>query len=129
MLVQRHRDTKESTRLMRKLLRNQGARPETIVTDGVKSHGAAMKTLTLAAVHRPGRLRDNNRVEGSHLPIRRRDRKQQRFKSRGSAQRFLATHAAVYNCLNTQRHLVSRTTLRLFRAAAHSSWAAATMEA
>ena len=40
----------------------------------------------------------------------------QRFKSTGSAQRFLAMHAAVYNTFNVQRHLISRQTLRLFRA-------------
>ena len=66
---------KAAVRLMRKLLRNQGVRPETIVTEGLKSYGAAMTTLNLKAIHRPGRLRDNNRVEGSHLPIRRRERK------------------------------------------------------
>ena len=129
MLVQKHRNAEAALQLMRKPLRNQGVRLETIVTDGLKSYGAAMKTLTLTAVHRHGRLRDNNRVKGSHLPIRRRERKQQRFKSQGSAQCFLATHAGVYNCFNTQRHLVSRPTLRLFRAAAHSSWAAATVAA
>ena len=36
----------------------------------------------------------HNRAENSHLVIRRRERKQQRFKSQRSAQRFLATHAA-----------------------------------
>ena len=57
-------------------------------------------------VGRPGRLRDNNRVENSHLPIRRRERKMQRFKSQGQAQRFVATHGPVYNNFNVQRHLI-----------------------
>lgn len=74
-------------------------------------------------------MRENNRVENSHLAIRRRERKQQKFKSQGSAQRFLATHTAVYNAFNTQPHLISRPTLRLVRAEAHQAWAAATVAA
>ena len=61
--------------------------------------------------------------------IRRRKRKQQKFKSQGSAQRFLATHAVVYNTFNVQRHLITRSTLRLFRAEAHAAWVAATVAA
>jgi len=50
----------------------------------------------------------------------------QRFKSPGSAQQFLSTHAAVYNTFNVQRHLISRSTLRQFRGTAMSEWQAAT---
>jgi len=57
----------------------------------------------------------NNRAENSHLPIRRRERKQQKFKSQASAQRFLATPAAFYNTFNTQPHLITRPTLRFLR--------------
>ena len=49
----------------------------------------------------------NNRAENSHQPTRRRERKMQRFKSAGSAQKFLSAHAAVYNTFNVQRHLTS----------------------
>jgi hypothetical protein len=52
-------------------------------------------------------LRQNNRAENSHQPTRRRERKMQRFKLPGSAQRFLSAHAAVYNTFNFQRHLIS----------------------
>jgi hypothetical protein len=48
--------------------------------------------------------------------------KMQRFKSAGSAQRFLSIHAAVQNIFNLQRHLVSRSTLRTFRAEATQQW-------
>ncbi|WP_426039358.1 hypothetical protein [Brevundimonas sp. DC300-4] len=57
------------------------------------SYGAALDQLDLRHVHRPGRLRENNRIENSDLPIRRRARQQERFKSRDSAQRSLTTHA------------------------------------
>jgi putative transposase len=70
-------------------------------------------------------LRRNNRAEVSHQPVRRRERKMQRFKSPGSAQRFLATHAAAYNTFNVQRHLISCRTLRAFRAEAMAQWHAA----
>ena len=66
------------------------------------------------------------RAENSHLPIRRRERKQQKFQSRASAQRFLATHAAVYNTFYIQPHLISRRTLRKFRGEALHVWREAT---
>jgi len=46
----------------------------------------------------------------------------QRFKSARSAQRFLSMHAAVHNTFNLQRHLLSRSTLRILRAEAASQW-------
>ena len=83
----------------------------------------------LSTAHRPGGMRENNRAENSHLAIRRRERKQQRFKSQGSAQRFLAVHGPIYNTFNLQPQLVLRSTLRKLRAQAHREWAAATAAA
>jgi putative transposase len=94
-LVQRRRNTRAAERLMRKLLKGQGFAPSTIVTDKLGSYGAAKDKLGLHAVHEQG-LRQNNGRENSHLPVRRREQKQQRFKSPGSAQRFLNINAAVY---------------------------------
>ena len=74
-------------------------------------------------------MRKNNRAEVSHQPLRRRERKMQRFKSPGSAQRFVSVHAATYNAFNVQRHLISRRTLRAVRAEATAQWRAATAAA
>ena len=127
-LIQSRRNTKAEIRLMRKLLKKQGFAPSTIVTDQLRSYGSAIRKLGLSAEHEQG-LRKNNRAENSHQPVRRRERKMQRFKSPKSAQRFLAIHAAVYNLFNVQRHLISRQTLRQFRASAMAEWCATTMVA
>ena len=129
VLVQKRRNRQAAAKLLSKLLGNCGVHPETITTDKLASYRAALRDLGLADRHRPGGMRENNRVENSHLVIRRRERKQQKFKSQGSAQRFLATHTAVYNTFNAQPHLISRPTLRLARAEAHQAWAAATVAA
>ena len=129
MLVQKRRNTVAALRLLRKLLKHHGKQPETIVTDKLASYRAATRKLGLTHRHRPGRMIRNNRAENSHLVVRRRERKQQKFKSQASAQRFLATHAAVYNTFNVQRHLIRRSTLRLFRAEANRAWTAATIAA
>jgi putative transposase len=121
VLVQRRRDQRAAIKLMRKLLRKQGFAPKMVVTDKLRSYGAAFRHIGLACHHEQG-LRKNNRVENSHQVIRRRERKMQRFKSARSAQRFLSVHSAVYNNFNLQRHLVSRSTLRIFRAEATARW-------
>ena len=126
LLVQPKRDTAAALRLMRKLLKKQGYAPDELVTDKlVGSYGAARRELGLSCRHEQG-LRKNNRAENSHQVVRRRERKMQRFKSPGSAQRFLSTHAPVHNTFNLQHHLVSRYTLRIFRAEAMQAWRIAT---
>jgi putative transposase len=124
ILVQRRRNKRAALRLMRKLLRKLGFVPKLLTTDKLGSYSAAFRQLRLTCPHEQG-LRKNNRAENSHQPVRRRERKMQRFKSAGSAQRFLSIHAAVYNNFNLQRHLTSRSTLRTFRAEAAAQWEAA----
>ena len=121
MLVQRRRDSRAALRLMRKLLKRQGSTPKLLVTDKLRSHASAFRQLRLTCRHEQ-RLRQNNRAENSHQVVRRRERKLQRFKSAKSAQRFLNMHAAVHNTFKLQRHLISRSTLRIFRAEAAAQW-------
>src|ERR671918_2784083 len=125
LLVQPKRDTAAALRLMRKLLKKQGYAPDELVTDKLGSYGAARRELRLSARHEQG-LRKNNRAENSHQPVRRRERKMQRFKSARSAQRFLSAHSAVHNTFDLQRHLVSRRTLQTFRAEPTFAWQTAT---
>ena len=125
VLVQKRRNKAAALRLLRRLLKNQRCVPDQIVTDGLASYKATLKVLGCRDRHRPGRLRDNNRVENSHLPVRRRERKMQRFESQGQAQRFVSTHSAIYNTFAIRRHLVTRKTMRTFRAAAFAEWSAA----
>src|SRR4051812_1628991 len=128
VLVQRRRDKHAARKLMRKLLKKQGFAPTDITTDELRSYGAAFAGIGLTARQERG-LRRNTRAEVSPQPVRRRERKMQRFKSPGSAQRFVSMHAAVHNTFNVQRHLVSRRTLRTFRAQAMADWNAATTAA
>src|ERR1700734_434272 len=121
LLVQRRRDKNAAVKLMRKMLQKLGFAPDVLVTDKLRSYGAAKAALGLSARHEQG-LRKNNRAENSHQPVRRRERKMQRFKSPGSAQRFLSVHAVVQNTFNVQRHLVSRNTLRVLRGEALQNW-------
>ena len=124
VLVQAKRNKYAALKLMRKLLKKYGFIPDRLVTDDLRSYAAAARHLGIENRHERGRWR-NNRAENSHQPTRRRERKMQGFKSSGSAQRFLSTHAAVYNIFNVQRHLTSAQTHRGFRAAAMNTWRAA----
>ena len=106
---------------MRKLLKKYAFVPERLVTDDLRSYNAAARDLGIEGRHERGRWK-NNRAENSHQPTRRRDRKMQRLKSPGSAQRFLSTHAALHNIFDVQRHLTSAQTHRTLRAAAMDTW-------
>jgi putative transposase len=121
VLVQSRRDKHAALRLLRKLLKTQGMVPEELVIDRLRAYGAAAHELGLSAEYIQGK-RKNNRAEGSHVPIRLRERKMLGFRSPGSAQRFLAAHAAVANTFTTCRHLISAATHRQCRAEAIAAW-------
>ena len=121
VLVQTRRNTRAALKMMRKLLKKYGFVPDKLVTDDLRSYGAAASELGIAKRHERGGWR-NNRAENSNRPTRRRERKMQGFKSVGSVQRFLSVHAAAYNTFNLQRHLTSARTHRAFRASAMQRW-------
>jgi putative transposase len=88
VLVQSKRDKRAALKLMRKLLKKMTFVPDKLVTDDLRSYGAACRDLGISHRHERGRWR-NNRAENSHQPTRRRERKMQGFKSAGSAQRCI----------------------------------------
>ena len=120
-LVQSKRNARAALKLLRKLLKKHGWAPTRITTDKLRSYHVAIRTLGLTAEHIDNK-RANNRAENSHQPVRRRERKQQRFKSPGSAQRFLNIQSAVYNTFYVQRHLLDRSTFKRFRTDAFNLW-------
>ncbi|MBL4807539.1 MAG: IS6 family transposase [Rhodobacteraceae bacterium] len=127
-LVQSKRNTKSALKLMRKLLKKQGFAPTRILTDKLKSYHKAFRILGMTAEHIDHK-RSNNRAKNSHLPVRRRERKIQKFKSPGSAQKFLNIHSTTYNNFYIQRHLINRTFLKQCRAEAFSVWETASAAA
>ena len=120
-LVQPKRNARAAMKLMRNLLKREGFSPTRIVTDKLRSYHVAFRSIGLTAEH-IDKKRANNRAENSHQPVRRRERKQQRFKSPGSAQRFLNIQSAAYNNFYLQRHLLKRPTFKLYRADAFDVW-------
>ena len=121
VLVQARRDKDAALRLMRKLLKIQRFVPTSIVTDRYRAYDAALRDLGLSRIHRQGKQL-NNRAESSHVPIRRRERKMQGFRSAGSAQRFLSSYSASYNTFNVCRHLTTANTHRILRGQAFAAW-------
>jgi putative transposase len=69
-------------------------------------------------------VKQNNRVENFHLVIRRREPKQQIFRSQVQPSVCAPAHGPIYNTFNLPPHLIRRSTLRQFRAAAQDAWVA-----
>ena len=95
--------------------------PQLIVTDKLRSYGAARKVIGNAGRQETGRWL-NNRAENSHLPFRRRERAILRFRRTRSLQKFVSVHASVHNHFNQERHLYSRENFKLNRATALAEW-------
>lgn len=121
ILLQPKRDKRAAIKFLRKVIQRTTSVPEIIVSDKWRPTEAAIRVVVPGANHLKGK-RLNNRAENSHQPTRRRERKQQRFKSVRSAQRFLSVFSAFYNHFYIQRHLISRTTMKTFRAEAIDTW-------
>jgi len=118
--VTKRRDRKAALKFLKKSMKRYG-RPHVIVTDLLRSYGAAMKVIGNADRQETGRWL-NNRAENSHLPFRRRERAMLRFRQMRCLQKFASVHASVYNHFNQERSLYSRSNFKLNRAAALNEW-------
>ncbi len=118
--VTKPRDKKAALKFLRKSMKRHG-RPHVLVTDKLRSYGAAMKDIGNADKQETGRWL-NNRAENSHLPFRRRERAMQRFRRMRSLQMFAAVHAAVFNHFNSERSPTFRANYKLYRSAALAEW-------
>jgi len=124
VFLQARRDGNAAKRFFRRLLRRHGGEPRKIVTDKLRSYRVAHRELIPEAIHDTSQYA-NNRAEQSHEPTRVRERGMRRFKSVAQAQRFLGTHAAVYNLFNLGRHLIGAEHYRNLRISAFSEWSRA----
>ncbi len=118
--VTKRRDRKAALKFLRKSMKRYG-NPEVIVTDKLRSYGAAMKAIGNSSRQETGRCQ-NNRAENSHLPFRRRERAMLRFRQMRCLQKFAAVHSSIHNHFNHERHLYTRDNFELNRAAALAEW-------
>jgi putative transposase len=121
ILVQSHRDARAANRFFRKILKAERTLPRRVVTDRLGSYSVAVKTLMPGVEH----IRNkgaNNRAENSHQPTRQRERRRNRFRSAGSAQRFLSTFSFINNHFRNDRHTLSAPNHRLVMAKRFTEW-------
>ena len=118
--VTKRRDKAAALKFLRKTMKRYG-NPQVIVTDRLRSYGAAMKVIGNKGRQDVGRHL-NNRAENSHLPFRRQERAMLRFRRMRSLQKFVSIHSSVYNHFNLERHLYSRPNFKKNRDAALLAW-------
>lgn len=118
--VTKKRDKSAALAFFNKTLKKHGS-PLEIVTDGLRSYPAAMKELGIEERRKMGRWM-NNRIEGSHVLLRRRELVMQRFRRMKTLQKFASVHASVSNHFNQERHLIDRQTYKANRSVALAEW-------
>ncbi|WP_051812666.1 IS6 family transposase [Kitasatospora sp. MBT63] len=112
ILVQNRRDKAAARRFFRKLMTGTRSVPRVIVTDKLRSYGAAHREVMRSVEHRSHKGR-NSRAENSHQPTRQRERAMKGFRSAGAAQRFLAAFTGISPHFRPRRHLMTATRYRL----------------
>ena len=124
-IVQARRDAKAAKRLLRRLLKKQGCPPRRMITDKLRSYAAARRQVMPTIEHRSHKGL-NNRAENSHVPLRKRERMMQGFRSPGSLQQFVAVFSAVRNHFVPPRSRRFALATHLHRLNAMAQWKAVT---
>jgi len=106
ILMQRRRHKKAAKKFFCKLLKGCQYVPRVLITDQLKSYGAAQRESLPSVEHRQHRYL-NNRAENSHQQTRQRERRRQGFKSPGQAQRFLSAYGPIAQHFRPRRHRLS----------------------
>src|ERR1700757_677495 len=125
ILVQSRRNKHAAKKFFRKLLKGLQYVPRVIITDKLKSYGAAKREILPGVEHRQSRYL-NNRCENSHRPMRQRECRMQGFKSAGHAQRFLSAYGPIAQHFRPRRHLLSAADYRQEMRKRFASWAEVT---
>ncbi|MBO1908152.1 IS6 family transposase [Microvirga sp. 3-52] len=123
-IVQGRRNTKAAKRLLTRLMRKQGMAPKRIVTDKLPSYGAAIRQVMPTVGHRSHKGLDN-RAENSHLPLRKRERVMQGFRSVAGLQRFTSVFSTVRNLFVPSHSHQSALATHLHRLQTMAAWKAA----
>ena len=121
ILLQTRRDKRAAKRFFKKLLKGLCYVPRVVVTDKLRSYGAALKEIMPGVEHRQHKGL-NNRAELSHQLTRQQERQMRRFKSAGQAQRFRSAHAPINHLFRCRRHLLTAADTRTVRAQAFNTW-------
>ena len=116
----KQRDRKTALRFPKRTMKRYGG-PRVIVTDRLRSYGAAMRAIGVEDRQRCGQWL-NNRAENSHQPFRRREGAMARFRDIKTLQKFAAAHVSIHNHFNQERHLYNRENFKLNRSAALAEW-------
>ncbi|MFD5662492.1 IS6 family transposase [Streptomyces hirsutus] len=111
ILVQNRRDAAAARCFFRTLLKTTRTVPRVVVTDRLRSYGAAHREV-LPSVEHHSHQGLNNRAENSHQPTRQRERAVKGFRSVGAAQRFLAAFSGISPHFRPHRHLMTATKYR-----------------
>jgi len=120
-ILQKRRDKKSAKRLLLALMKRYGFAPKRIITDKLRSYGAAKADVAPGLEHWSHKGL-NNRAENSHLPFRKRERTMQGHRSPGALQRFVSMHSATRNCFSVPSRRRTAQTIRYHRLEAFDTW-------